>query len=58
MSVTTRFSGESGDPDIAATATVAMATRFYFPNGTLTDLLGITLQAFPTRTSDVGRRTM
>jgi catalase len=50
--VTTRFSGTSGDPDVTATATVAMATRFYLPNGTVTDLIGITLPAFPARTPD------
>lgn len=50
--VTTRFSGASGDPDVTATATVAMATRFYLPNGTVTDLIGITLLAFPARTPD------
>lgn len=50
--ITTRFSGASGDPGITATATVAMATRFYLPNGTVTDLIGITLPAFPARTPD------
>jgi catalase len=50
--VTARFSGTSGDPGVTADATVAMATRFYLPNGTVTDLIGITLPAFPARTPD------
>ncbi|MGL5115105.1 MAG: catalase family peroxidase [Beijerinckiaceae bacterium] len=50
--VTTRFSGSSGDPEVTASGTVAMATRFYLPNGTVTDLIGITLPAFPVRTPD------
>lgn len=50
--ITTRFSGPSGDPDVTATGTVAMATRFYLPNGTVTDVIGITLPAFPARTPD------
>jgi catalase len=50
--VTARFSGASGDPGATADGTVAVATRFYLADGTATDLIGITLPAFPARTPD------
>jgi catalase len=48
--VTARVSGASGDPRRKAENIVAMATKFYLPNGTVTDLIGITLPAFFART--------
>src|SRR5262249_22906032 len=50
--VTVRLSGASGDPSKPPTNIVAMATKFYLPNGTVTDLIGITLPAFFARTPD------
>jgi len=43
---TARLSGVSGDPSQKAENVVAMATKFYLPDGTITDLIGITLPAF------------
>src|SRR5262247_2426580 len=48
--VTARLSGSSGDPDKKPSSVVAMATKFYLPDGTVTDLIGITLPAFFART--------
>jgi catalase len=49
--VTARLSGTSGDPKKKASNIVAMATKFYLPNGTVTDLIAITaLPAFFART--------
>jgi catalase len=48
--VTVRFSGKSGDPSKKPLSVVAMATKFYLPDGTVTDLIGITLPAFFART--------
>jgi catalase len=48
--VTVRFSGVSGDPRKKPSNIVAMATKFYLPDGTVTDLIGITLPAFFART--------
>jgi catalase len=50
--VTARFSYGSSDPDTPPTKVTAMATRFYLPDGTVTDLIGISLPAFPARTPD------
>lgn len=50
--VSVRFSPSSGDPTASAGAVMAMATRFYLHDGTVTDLIGITLPAFPARTAD------
>ena len=50
--VTARFSGANGDPRIKPSNIVAMATKFYLPNGTVTDLIGITLPAFFARTPE------
>ena len=50
--VTARMSSVSGDPGTAPTKVVAMATKFYLPDGTVTDLIGITLPAFFSRTPD------
>jgi catalase len=50
--VTVRFSPSSGDPAHPLTPVAAMATRFYLPDGTVTDLLGITLPVFPVGTAD------
>jgi catalase len=44
--VTARLSGASGDPSKKPSNIVAMATKFYLPDGTTTDLIGITLPAF------------
>src|SRR5262249_7661103 len=45
--VTARLSGTSGDPKKKASNIVAMATKFYLTNGTVTDLIAITaLPAF------------
>ena len=53
MPVTARLSGTSGDPEQKASNVVAMATKFYLPNGTVTDLIAITaLPAFFARTPD------
>ncbi len=43
---TARLSGVSGDPSETPANVVAMATKFYLPDGTVTDLIGITLPAF------------
>src|SRR5215510_7135967 len=48
--VTARLSGSSGDPEKKPSIVVAMATKFYLPDGTVTDLIGITLPAFFART--------
>lgn len=45
--VTARFSNSSGDPGFANTPVKAMATRFYLAEGTVTDLIAITLPSFP-----------
>ena len=50
--VTTRLSGASGDPSKKPSNIVAMATKFYLPDGTTTDLIGITLPAFFARTPE------
>lgn len=51
--VTARLSGTSGDPEKKAVNVCAMATKFYLPNGTVTDLIAITaLPAFFARTPD------
>ena len=50
--VTARVSYGSGDPDKPSTKVTAIATRFYLPDGTVTDLIGISLPAFPARTPD------
>jgi catalase len=47
---TARFSGAAGDPHIQPSNIVAMSTKFYLPNGTVTDLIGITMPAFFART--------
>jgi len=43
---TARLSAVSGDPNQKPENVVAMATKFYLPDGTVTDLIGITLPAF------------
>src|SRR4249920_146775 len=48
--VTARFSGAAGDPGKKPSNIVAMATKFYLPDGTVTDLIGITMPAFFART--------
>ena len=47
---TARLSGSAGNPDEKPSIVVAMATKFYLPDGTTTDLIGITLPAFFART--------
>jgi uncharacterized protein (DUF305 family) len=49
---TARFSGTSGDPSQKPTNVAAMALKFYLPDGTITDLIGITLPAFFARTPE------
>lgn len=49
--VTARLSGSNGDPNKKPSIVVAMATKFYLPDGTTTDLIGITLPAFFARTA-------
>jgi len=50
--VTARLSGASGDPSQKPSNVVAIATKFYLPDGTVTDLIGITLPAFFARTPE------
>jgi catalase len=50
--VTARLSGKSGDPSKKPLNIVAMATKFYLPDGTVTDLIAITLPAFFARTPE------
>src|SRR5262245_60823411 len=51
--VTARLSGTSGNPEKKASKVVAMATKFYLPNGTVTDLIAISaLPAFFARTPE------
>src|SRR5262245_25101977 len=51
--VTARLSGTSGNPEQKASKVVAMATKFYLPNGTVTDLIAISgLPAFFARTPE------
>jgi len=50
--VTARLSGSSGDPNRKPSNIVAMATKFYLPDGTTTDLIAITLPAFFARTPE------
>jgi catalase len=50
--VTVRLSGKSGDPSKKPLSVVAMATKFYLPDGTVTDLIAITLPAFFARTPE------
>jgi len=52
ISVTARLSGASGDPGKPPLNIVAMATKFYLPDGTMTDLIAITLPAFFARTPE------
>jgi catalase len=47
---TARLSGAKGDPRKKPANIVAMATKFYLPDGTVTDLIAITLPAFFART--------
>ena len=44
--------GVSGDPSQKPSNVVAMATKFYLPDGTVTDLIAITLPAFFARTPE------
>ncbi len=50
--VTSRLSGVAGDPNQKPANVVAMATKFYLPDGTTTDLIGITLPIFFARTPE------
>lgn len=50
--VTARLSGASGDPSKKPLNVVAMAAKFYLPDGTVTDLIAITLPAFFARTPE------
>ena len=49
---TARLSGSSGDPGKKPTNIVAIATKFYLPDGTVTDQIAITLPAFFARTPE------
>jgi catalase len=50
--VTSRLSGKAGDPNKKPLNVVAIATKFYLPDGTVTDLIGITLPHFFARTPE------
>jgi catalase len=50
--VTARLSGASGDPNQKPSNVVAMATKFYLPDGRVTDMIGITLPCFFARTPE------
>ncbi|MEU9413477.1 catalase family peroxidase [Streptomyces sp. NPDC048281] len=50
--VTARFSGVGGNPEDKPSTIVAMSTKFYLADGTVTDMISITLPAFLTRTPD------
>ena len=50
--VTARLSGPSSDPAKAPSNIAAMATKFYLPDGTVTDLIGINIPAFFARTPE------
>lgn len=52
MPATARLSGPSGDPSRKPSNDAAMATKFYLSDGTITDLIGITLPAFFARTPE------
>src|SRR5262245_19233373 len=52
VQVTVRLSGASGDPRQSPTNIVAMATKFLLPDGTFTDMIGITLPCFFARTPE------
>jgi catalase len=49
---TTRFSGDSGDPKQKPSNVAGMAVKFYLPDGTITDLVSLTLPAFLARTPE------
>jgi catalase len=50
--VTVRFSGGGGDPDAPPSTTAGMATKFYLPNGRITDLIALNAPIFVVRTAD------
>jgi catalase len=50
--VTARLSGASGNPTEKPANIVAMATKFYLPDGTITDMIAITLPAFVVETPE------
>ncbi len=50
--VSVRLSGAAGDPGLKPSNIVAMATKFLLPDGTVTDLIGITLPCFFARTPE------
>jgi hypothetical protein len=50
--VTARLSGASGNPQKKALNSRSDGTKFYLPDGTVTDLIGITLPAFFARTPE------
>jgi len=52
LPVTARLSGASGDPNQKPSNVLAMATKFYLLDGTVTDLIGITFPAFFVRTPE------
>ena len=47
---TVRYSYASGDPEAPSTAGCGMATKFYLPNGQVTDLVALSVPHFPYRT--------
>lgn len=49
---TARFSGDSGDPNQKPSNVAGMAVKFYLPDGTVTDLVALTLPAFLARTPE------
>jgi len=48
--VTVRYSLGGGDPEAAPKQTVGMATKFYLPDGRVTDLVMLNASSFPART--------
>ena len=48
--VTVRFSGGGGNPDAPPSTTNGMATKFYLPDGRVTDLIGLNADTFVART--------
>jgi catalase len=49
---TARFSGDSGNPNQKPSNVAGMGVKFYLPDGTITDLVALTLPAFMARTPE------
>jgi catalase len=50
--ITVRHSNSRSGSPFGSATTASMAVRFYLPNGTTTDLIGLPLPLFPARTPD------